>query len=146
MQNPVDRKRFLQTVFEMLLYIQDFSILSWYLEAVAKKVSMSYDIIFSQFKTFTKSQTVTVAHIRKDQESNQKVHKESDNMLFQAFFHSTFLHDNAIHDESIDALMMLVVEVAGIIGDDILLQVVSGEAEQLQDDLAQSQLWWEKHR
>jgi hypothetical protein len=40
MQNPVDRKRFLQSMFEILLYVQDFSVLSWYLEALAKKMSM----------------------------------------------------------------------------------------------------------
>ena len=146
MWNPVERKRFLQTVFDMLLYIQDFSILSWYLEAVAKKVSMSYDIIFSQFKTFTKSQTVTVAHIRKDQESQQKVQKESDTMLFNAFFYNTFLLDNGIHDQTLDDAMMLVVELAGVIGDDMLVKVVSGDVEEsIQHDLAQAQLWREKH-
>ena len=68
MQNPVERKRFLQAVFEVLLYVQDFSILSWYLETISKHMSMSYDVLFSQFKSFTKTQSVTLAHIRKEQE------------------------------------------------------------------------------
>jgi hypothetical protein len=112
MQNPVDRKRFLQSMFEVLLYVQDFSILSRYLESVSKKISMSYDIIFSQFKTFTKSQTVIVANIRKEQEVSQKISKESDLILFQCFFYNTFLQDHNIQDAKLDELMMLVVEVA----------------------------------
>lgn len=125
MQNPVDRKRFLQAMFEVLLYVQDFSILSRYLEALAKKMSMSYDILFSQFKSFTKTQTVVVANIRKDQEVAQKPHKENDTVLFQSFFYDTFLQDHGIHDTGLEELMMLVVEVAGVIGDDTLLQIVS---------------------
>lgn len=112
MQNPVDRKRFLQSMFEVLLYVQDFSILSRYMESVSKKIGMSYDIVFSQFKTFTKSQTVVVANIRKEQETAQKVTKESDVLLFQSFFYNTFLQDHGIHDAALDTLMMLVVEVA----------------------------------
>lgn len=40
MMNPVDRKRFLQTMYDMLLYVQDWTILSWYLESLAKKVGI----------------------------------------------------------------------------------------------------------
>lgn len=145
MQNPVDRKRFLQAMFEVLLYIQDYSILSRYLEALAKHMSMSYDILFSQFKTFTKSQTVVVANIRKEQEVAQKPMKETDTNLFYAFFYDTFLQDNGIHDSQLEEIMMLVVEVAGIMGDDALLQVVSGEIEN-KDVLSQAQLWRDKHR
>jgi DNA primase len=145
MQNPVDRKRFLQTMFEVLLYIQDYSILSRYLEALAKHMSMSYDILFSQFKTFTKSQTVVVANIRKEQEITQKPMKETDTNLFYAFFYDTFLQDNGINDAQLEEMMMLVVEVAGIMWDDALLQVVSGEIEN-KDVLLQAQLWRDKHR
>ena len=144
MQNPVDRKRFLQSMFEVLLYVQDFSILSWYLESISKKISMSYDIIFSQFKTFTKSQTVVVANIRKEQEVSQKVSKESDVTLFQCFFYNTFLQDHNIHDAKLDEIMMLVVEVAWVISDDTLLQIVSWEVLDT-DSLLQAQLWRDKH-
>jgi DNA primase len=145
MQNPVERKRFLQWCFDILLYVQDFSILSWYLESISKKISMSYDIIFSQYKTFTKSQTVTVAHIRKEQETSQKITKESDINLFQAFFYNTFLQDHGIDDAKLDEIMMLVVEVAGVVGNDELLKVVSWEVEESDTTLWQAQLWWDKH-
>ncbi len=146
MTNPVERKRFLQSAFEMLLYVQDFSILSWYLESISKKLGMSYDIIFSQFKAFTKSQTVTVAHIRKEQETAQIKPKDSDTHLFYAFFYNTFLQDNQIQDAKLDECMMLVVEVAGIIGDDALLQVVSGEASEIDGKLLEAQMKREKDR
>lgn len=145
MQNPVDRKRFLQSMFEVLLYVQDFSILSRYVESVAKKIGMSYDIIFSQFKSFTKAQSVVVANIRKEQDASQKVAKQSEVELFQSFFYNTFLQDHAIQDAKLDELMMLVVEVAWVIGDDALLQVVSWEADDKTDSLLQAQLWREKH-
>lgn len=38
MNNPVERKRFLQHMYDVLLYVQDWTILSWYLETLAKKV------------------------------------------------------------------------------------------------------------
>jgi hypothetical protein len=76
MQNPVERKRFLQAVFEVLLYVQDFSILSRYLETISKQIGMSYDVLFSQFKNFTKTQSTTLAYIRKEQEQQTGVIKE----------------------------------------------------------------------
>jgi hypothetical protein len=42
--------------------------------------------------------------------------------------------------------MMLVVEVAWIIWDDLLVQVVSGEIEEQKETILQAQLRWEKHR
>jgi DNA primase len=149
MQNPVERKRFLQAVFEVLLYVQDFSILSWYLETISKQIGMSYDVLFSQFKNFTKTQSTTLAYIRKEQEQQTGVIKEwqpDTNNKFQAFFLGSFLQDNDIHDEPLDALMMLVVEIAEVIWDDTLMRVVSGDAWEMQHILLQAQLWREKHR
>ena len=117
MTNPVERKRFLQAMFDMLLVVEDWTILSWYLEAVAKKVGISYDILFGQFKTYTKSQTVTLAHMRKEKQNEQErtTNKEQDIDLFHAFFYQTFLQDNNIQDESVDTMMALVIDVANII-------------------------------
>jgi hypothetical protein len=56
------------------------------------------------------------------------------------------LQDNEIHDETLDTLMMLVVEIAEVIGDDTLMHVVSGDVGEMQDVLMQAQLWREKHR
>lgn len=145
MQNPVERKRFLQTIFDVLLAVQDWTVLSWYLEHLAKKVSVSYDILFGQFKTYTKSQTVVLAHARKEQERATATIKEDDVRLFQSFFYGTFLQDQWLQDEKLDAVMMQVVELAGVIDDDAFLQIVSGDIADT-ELLLQAQLWWEKHR
>lgn len=53
-----------------------------------------------------------VANMRKEQEEQQKSHKENDAYLFYALFYGTFIQENSIEDNIIDALMVLVVEVA----------------------------------
>ena len=149
MQNPVERKRFLQAVFEVLLYVQDFSILSRYLEIISKHMLMSYDVLFSQFKAFTKTQSMTIAYIRKEQEQLQVSVKDSEpniNTKFHAFFFGSFLKDNDIQDDVLDTIMMLVVEIAEVIWDDAIMNVVSGDVWESQDLLMQAQLWREKHR
>lgn len=151
LQNPVERKRFLQMMFEILMYVEDLTILTWYIESLAKHTSINYDILFNQYKTFTKSQTVTLAHYRKEQEQANKKHTEKSEHLFYSFFYDSFLQENDIKSEKIDEYMMLVVETAGLIGDDALLRVVSGdfsgdEQSSLESDLAQAQLRWETHR
>jgi hypothetical protein len=69
-------------------------------------------VLFSQFKIFTKSQSVVVANIRKDTEKEHQKPQESTQNLFYAFFYETFLQDHGIDDSGVDELMMLVVEVA----------------------------------
>ncbi len=145
MMNPVDRKRFLQTMYDMLLYVQDWTILSWYLESLAKKVGIWYDILFSQFKTYTKTQTVQIATMRKEKQAEQTPAKQSEQDLFYAFFYQTFLQDNGIVDGGVDEIMALVVEIAGIIEDEALLAVVTGEVGENHHALAEAQLWREKH-
>lgn len=112
LQNPVDRKRFLQSMFEVLMYIEDWTILTWYLEELGKFASINYDILFSQFKTFTKTQTITLAHVQKEKEQAAKKHTEKSEELFSAFFYNTFLQDNDITSTTVDEAMVLVVEVA----------------------------------
>ena len=146
LQNPVERKRFLQTMFEVLMYIEDWTILTWYLEELGKYAGINYDMLFSQYKSFTRTQTITLAHAHKEKElSNKKPMEKSEN-LFNAFFYGTFLHDNGVLNSTVDEAMILVVELAGLIDDEILLRVVSGDVGEAYEDIAQSQLRWETHR
>ncbi|MEI7477211.1 MAG: hypothetical protein WCJ81_01355 [bacterium] len=145
MGNPVERKRFLQAVFELLLYVQDRTILSRYIESVSKKTGIGYDVLFSQFKNFTKTQSVIVSQNTKAEEQKNIVHKENDLTLFHAFFYGTWLQQQGIDGEAIDNLMVLVVEVAGIVEDNLLLDIVSGDVSEKHEELLQAQLQREKH-
>ena len=71
---------------------------------------------------------------------------EKSENLFNAFFYGTFLHDNGVLNSTVDEAMILVVELAGLIDDEILLRVVSGDVGEAYEDIAQSQLRWETHR
>lgn len=112
LDNPVERKRFLQTMFEIAMYVEDWTILTIYIEALAKKINTNYDLVFNQYKSFTRTQTVPLAHFNKDKEEEQKKHTEKTEDLFRAFFYNTFLQENGVEGESLDEAMMLVVQIA----------------------------------
>jgi hypothetical protein len=86
MQSPVERKRFLQSMFDMLVFVQDWTVLSRYLEQLSTLTHISYDLLFGQFKTYSKSQTTILATVRKEQATASQPVKEDDTRLFHAFF------------------------------------------------------------
>lgn len=97
MKNPVERKIFLQAMFDILLPIQDITTVTRYIQELAKKVGISSDVLIAQFKNYMKTQSISLAHMRKE---HQETHASKDTLTdtdrFQAFFYKNFLQDNGI--------------------------------------------------
>lgn len=143
--SPIERKRIIEQLFGILLYIQDLTVLAWYFEKIAARLNISQDVLTQQFDKFSKMQTLVIKGIQKNRE--EKPVKQSEEFLFASLFYNDFLPKMNISTSRLGELTILVKDLATLEEDDVLRHIfnetVSGE---LKEQLLETQLYLERQR
>lgn len=121
-QSPVERKRIIEHLFGILLYVQDLTMLTWYIEKMASRLSIGHDILLQQYKTFSKSQSLITRTIEKNKE--EKPVKQADELLFASFFYDDFLEKMNINSARSKELITLIKELAVAVEDDTIAPII----------------------
>ena len=142
--SPVERKRVIEQLFGILLYIQDLTVLAWYLEKMASHLSISADILKQQFDKFGKTQTMVIKGIQKNKGEKQPV-RQSEEFLFASFFYQEFLSKMNISSPKLHELTEFVKELSLLQDDETLKHIFAGEvSSELKEQLLETQLYMER--
>lgn len=142
--SPVERKRIIEQLFGILLYIPDLTMLTRYIEKMASRLGIGQDILFQQYKTFTKSQTLIAKSIEKNKEEKSPV-KQSSELLVASFFYDDFLDKMSINSPKAQELIVLVKELAITVEDELITPIVQGTlSSEQREPLLEAQLFWER--
>ena len=91
LQNPVERKKVVSSLFELLSKIEDYSILQMYFSKVAKDLSMNEEQLWKQFRQWIKKSSVRKSTYRKEKDtipdSSSKIQEK---YLLWALMHKEF--------------------------------------------------------
>jgi DNA primase len=94
-KNPVERKKIQHLCFEVLVALQDYSIMMMYIEQLAFKLGTNQDSLFQQFKVYLKQKPVLREQRKEIGEQSLWENKGSVHMLgpighFMAFYDDAF--------------------------------------------------------
>lgn len=143
--SPIERKRIIEQMFGILLYIQDLTVLAWYFEKISERLKISHDILKQQYTNFTKTQSLILKNIEKNKE--QKPVKQADELSFASFFYQDFLEKMNISSSKLEEVVKLVGELAVLLEDQPLSSIFGGTVDaDLKEQLLETQLFWERQR
>lgn len=140
-QSPVWRKNFINDIFDLLEALEDYSILSFYLEKVSSYLSINYDILFRQFKSFLKSS--------KKNSTNKKNNNDFDNeedkkYLLASIFYNSFLERNELNTNQIKNHIKVFDDILEYFPESIIYKVKYNISEEHKQKILEHQLWREK--
>lgn len=146
--SPIERKRIIEQLFGILLYIQDLTVLAWYFEKISERLKISHDILKQQYNNFTKTQTLIVKNIEKNKE--QKPVKQPDELSFASFFYEDFLSKANVSSPKLTEVIKLVWELSVLLEDQPLANIFGGQVDaELKEQLLETQLYrerqWDAH-
>lgn len=123
-QSPIERKRIIEQLFGILLYVQDLTMLTWYLEKIASRLGIGHDVMLQQYKTYSRSQSMITRSIEKNKE--EKPVKQNDDVLVASFFYDDFLAKMNVSNSRTKELITLIEELARVTEDEQILPLLHG--------------------
>ncbi len=145
LDNPVERKKVVQNLFELLSKIEDYSILQMYFTKVAKELSMNEEQLWKQFRQWIKKSSVRNSTYREEEETRpDSSSKIAEKYLLWALVHQWFAlklwADNAIYTKYEVVLKQL----AQYFPTTVLAEVYSGSlSPSTQESLVEAEMFWE---
>lgn len=145
-QSPIERKRIIEQLFGILLYVQDLTMLTRYIEKIGSRLGLGHDVLLQQYKTFTRSQAMITKSIEKNKEEKKPL-KQDDELLVASFFYDDFLDKMQVHNAKTKELVVLVEELAKAVNDPIVVPIIDNtvSAEQ-KEAVLEAQLYRERQR
>lgn len=143
--SPVERKKFINEMFDLISHIKDSDILDFYLEILGTKLGKNSVILFWQLKTFIKSKAIN-RHNEKISENTQYPNKSNDEKYsLWSLFYEDFMSKNWLNDLIILEYSQLLIEYIKYFPDSLLNKILKWEIDENDKQLLlESQLKWEK--
>lgn len=141
-KSPIDRKNMLNEVFDLIVWIQDSSVVMLYIERIANIFNVNYNILLQQFQTFKKLHKYEIKSKLPSDTTNFKFQEE---YIVASLFYDDFLKKNKLDVQNIIEIMNLILDLNSIFENKLITQIVGWVlSTEQKDELLQCQLWWEK--
>lgn len=139
MQSATERKNILETMFDIVSSIQDYSVVMFYLEKISKSLSMNFDVLFRQFKTY-------LSWKRTYWPVSEKPKKDIEDKYFLlSVFYNNFLKSNNFDNSWVNELIEIIKTIIGYTDQTLFNKVINDELEEDEKQkILEAQIWWEK--
>ncbi|MBS8122541.1 DNA primase [Candidatus Vampirococcus lugosii] len=140
LKSPVERRQLNEKVFDLLSNVNDFSILTYYLEIYSNLLGINYDILFSQFKTYLKTKrTYTKSNL------DQKKLNYEDKYVVGALFYQDFIKKNTDNSEKLNKYVDLFVNMNYILNDYFISLLIDNKIDgEEKEKILEYQMRWER--
>ncbi len=128
LSDPIERKKFINEIFDLLSYLKDYNILQIYIEYLAKILKLDSFNLFKQFKTFLRKNK---NYIKEKEENYKSTTPEIDYLIWSLIFEN-FIETLPIKNkEKIIDILTLISSIASYIENSLLNRILE---EKLSDE------------
>lgn len=134
--NPNWRKDLLSGIFELIINIKDFSIISLFIEKIAKKIGINDTNLLNQFKSFQKDKNRFNSKKIVNKDENDKIY------YLWAIFYKDFIAQNSL---DIESYKKFIDDNTKIFNNELLMHILENKISlEQKEKLLEIQLWRER--
>lgn len=127
LDNPVERKKVINNIFELLSKIEDYSILQMYFSMVAKELSLNEEQLWKQFRQWIKKSSVRNSTYREEEQRPDTESKIAEKYLLWSLMYDDFAKKLWVDMEKFGKYQSLLEQLGGLFPTTILAEVQSGK-------------------
>jgi len=147
MNSPVDKTKLINTMFELILSVNNVLIQESYKRLFSEKLWFPFETVNIQFKKYAQWAGRVFIQQQKRQQENSKLQYQPDReYLFASLFYNWFINSQLEHEsEFVKDLDRFVIQVSRADSDWLIGHVLNNNcSDEEKTTLDESQLWWEK--
>lgn len=147
MNSPVDKTKLINTMFELILSVNNVLIQESYKRLFSEKLWFPFETVNIQFKKYVQWAGRVFVQQQKRQQENPKLQYQLDReYLFASLFYNWFINSQLEHEsEFVKDLDRFVIQVSRADSDWLIGHVLNNNcSDEEKTTLDESQLWWEK--
>lgn len=145
-ENPVERKKVMQSLFEMLSKIEDYAVMQLYFTKVVDFFWLSEQMLWKQFRSWLKKGSARKRPVYKEHDADEKdlktLSKIEDKYLLSVLFYNNFARTRWVSEDLYTSYAHVLRSICEIYPDSLLWNTFSGSLDaSMHEKLSEAELY-----